>query len=149
MSADGYALVMLSRRALLPIAALLFLAQGWALAACSGTSASDAKDAVPDAADAWVVVMFEGRDDEFDGNLMDALLDTESAADQALADSNAGWIDGNDVGAHGYELYFVGNDPSEMWRALEPVFATAPVAWTRVELRKSLDDPSPKVLTQG
>lgn len=68
---------------------------------------------------------------------------------QALADIDAGWIDGNDVGAHGYELYFVGNDPSEMWRALEPVFAAAPVAWTRVELRTSLEDPSPTVLTQN
>ncbi|MGW9184009.1 hypothetical protein [Agromyces sp. NPDC055661] len=145
---------MLSRRALLvPAVVVSLLVPGLALAGCSATPAADAEAfdgeaSAPAAEYAWVVVMFEGRDDEFDVNLMDALLETELAADEALAAADAGWIDGNDVGAHGYELYFVGDDASTMWRALEPVFATAPVAWTRVELRNSFEDPAPKVLTQ-
>ena len=97
--------------------------------------------------DAWVVVMFEDRPAEFDGNLMDALLETELKADQALADANAGWIDGNDVGAHSYDLYFVGSDVDSMWSALEQVFKAAPVHWTRVELRNGLEDPAPRVIT--
>ena len=99
--------------------------------------------------DAWVVVMFEDREPEFDSNLMDQLLETELAADDALTEAGAGGIDGNEVGAHGYELYFVGDDAEAMWRALEPVFADAPVAWTRVELRNGLEDASPRVLLQG
>ncbi len=99
--------------------------------------------------DAWVVVMFEDRGDQFDVDLMDVLFDTEMAADTALAEADAGWIDGNDVGDYGYELYFVGDDAAEMWSLLDPVFADAPVAWTRVELRATLEDPSPEVLTQS
>lgn len=90
---------------------------------------------------------FEDRPEEFDGNLMDALLETELKADEALAEANAGWIDGNDVGAFGYELYFVGSEVNSMGDALEPVFSDAPVRWTRVELRNGLEDPDPKVIT--
>ncbi len=96
---------------------------------------------------AWVVVIFEDRPEKFDGNLMDALLETEMKADEALAEANAGWIDGNDVGAYGYELYFVGDDAESMWDALEPVFRDAPVAWTRVELRSGLEYPAPTLIT--
>ena len=103
--------------------------------------------AVPRDTDAWVVVIFEDRPEEFDGNLMEALFETEMRADEALAEANAGWIDGNDFGAHAYELYFVGEDVNVMWAALEPVFREAPVAWTRVELRNGLDDPTPTVIT--
>ncbi len=102
--------------------------------------------AVPQDTEAWVVVIFEDRPEEFDGNLMEALFETEMRADEALAEANAGWIDGNDVGAYGYELYFVGEDVDVMWAALEPVFRDAPVAWTRVELRTGLDDPTPTVI---
>ena len=96
--------------------------------------------------DEWVVVIFDGREQEFDLDLMGALLPTELAADQALAEAGIGWIDGNDVGANGYELYFVGSDAAAMWSVLEPVFAAAPVAWNRVELRAGLEDASPQVL---
>lgn len=89
--------------------------------------------------------MFEDRAERFDLGLMDALLETELAADEALGLADAGAIDGNDVGEHGYELYFTGDDPTVMWRVLEPVFAAAPVGWTRVELRNGLDDASPTV----
>ncbi|QDE34930.1 hypothetical protein FIV50_09085 [Microbacterium foliorum] len=98
-------------------------------------------------ADAWVVVIFEDRPEKFDGNLMDALLETEMKADEALAEANAGWIDGNDVGAYGYELYFVGDDAESMWDVLEPIFSDAPVAWTRVELRSGLEDLAPTLIT--
>lgn len=102
---------------------------------------------MPADTNAWVVVSFEDRPEEFDVDLMDALLETELKADEALAEANAGWIDGNDVGANGYELYFVGSDVDSLWSALEPVFAEAPVAWTRVELRNGLEDPAPRIIT--
>lgn len=72
-----------------------------------------------------------------------------TAESYSLAEAGAGWIDGNDVGDYSYELYFVGDDATEMWALLGPVFADAPVAWTRVELRETLEDPAPEVLTQG
>lgn len=98
--------------------------------------------------EAWVVVMFENRPKRFDGDLMKALVDTELAADQALIAAGAGIIDGNDVGEHGYELYFAGQDAETMWKILEPVFAKAPVRWTRVELYShGLDTQPTRVLT--
>ncbi|KJL33862.1 hypothetical protein [Microbacterium azadirachtae] len=129
--------------------ALALLALAWILSACSPSSAPTVAEEKIEGGDAWVVVMFEDRESEFDSNLMDQLLETELAADDALAEAGAGGIDGNEVGAHSYELYFVGDDAEAMWRALEPVFAAAPVAWTRVELRNGLEDAAPRVLLQG
>ncbi|MGC5225339.1 hypothetical protein ACPW96_22475 [Micromonospora sp. DT81.3] len=80
---------------------------------------------------------------------MEALLETELAADQALADAGAGWIDGNEVGNSTYELYFIGEDPELTWNMLEPVFAEAPVAWTQVELRNGLEYTAPTVLNSS
>ena len=106
-------------------------------------SAIDAEDI-----QAWVVVSFDDRQDEFDANLMDMLLETELKADEALAAAASGYIDGNDVGEHSYTLYFVGSDAGAMWTILEPMFAAAPVAWSRVELRDSFEDASPEVIEQ-
>ena len=118
------------------------------LAACAASAASEDAAEVTEEPNGWVVVRYEDRPDEFDGNLMEALLETELAADHALADSNTGWIDGNEVGDSTYELYFVGEDPQLMWDVLEPVFSQAPVSWTRVELRNGLQDPAPTVLNR-
>lgn len=93
--------------------------------------------------------MFENRTDEFDGNLMDALLDSEMRADEALAQADAGRIDGNDVGAYGYEQYFVGDDADSMWETLETAFRDAPVPWTQVEARNGLEDTSPTLILPG
>lgn len=147
-----------SRRPLIAAVPVLLAAAG-VLTACAPASAPQASVASASTSpaaepvevasaggDGWVVVMFEDRPAEFDTGLMDALLEMELAADEALGLANAGAIDGNDVGANGYELYFIGDDPMVMWRVLEPVFAAAPVAWTRVELRNGLDDTSPTVL---
>jgi len=134
------------------VLAVLALFTSGLLAACAPATStvptSDESDSQGSEGDdtAWVVVMFENREDEFDVNLMEALFETEMAADEALQIAEAGWIDGNDVGANGYELYFTGRDPKAMWQVLEPVFAQAPVAWTRVELRTGLEDPAPVVL---
>lgn len=146
----------MQRPPVLAFSVAVLIAGGAVLTACTLPPASSAVDATPvdepaageatAVGDAWVVVMFENRDDAFDLDLMDALLETEMAADSALAEADAGWIDGNDVGDHGYELYFVGDDPQVMWTALEPVFAAAPVPWTRVELRQGLEDEAPEVL---
>jgi hypothetical protein len=97
---------------------------------------------------AWVVVSFDDRQEEFDASLMDMLLETELQADEALAAADSGHIDGNDVGAYSYTLYFVGDDDEAMWAILEPVFAAAPVAWSEVELRDSFEDPTPEVFKQ-
>ncbi|MFJ6678783.1 hypothetical protein ACIQLK_06605 [Microbacterium sp. NPDC091382] len=156
----------MSPRALRLPAAMLFLAAGAALSACSpmsllqmrlsdvtgesdpDTSAEIIEESDPGAGDAWVTVSFEVNEEEFDVDLMDALFETELAADEALLDAGAGQIDGNGAGVGGYDLYFVGDDTAEMWRVLEPVFADAPVPWTRVELSDGLDDASPEVLTR-
>ncbi|GLI28526.1 hypothetical protein ARHIZOSPH14_27680 [Agromyces rhizosphaerae] len=115
----------------------------------AGLTTGTLAGAGPGAADAsaWVVVSFEG-DEQFDLGLMDALLPTELEADSALNRAGAGRIDGNDIGDHGYELYFVGDDADEMWEILGPVFAEAPVRWTGVELRDGLEDPSPTVIVR-
>ena len=94
------------------------------------------------------MVVFDDTDLEFDLGVMDALLETELAADDALTEAGVGMIDGNEVGDHSYELYFVGDEGEAMWRVLEPVFEDAPVPWTRVEIRSGLEDETPRVLTR-
>jgi len=98
--------------------------------------------------DDWVVITYADTQDRFDGNVMDALLDTELAADDALQASGAGFIEGNEIGEHQYDVFFVGSDREAMWRILEPVLATAPIEWTRVELRDGLEGGSPRVITR-
>ncbi|ROS23057.1 hypothetical protein [Cellulomonas sp. PhB150] len=114
------------------------------LAACAAPASDDAADAEPDN---WVVVTFGDTEHEFDTGAMDSLLSTEVRADDALQAAGAGWIDGNEVGDHQYDLYFAGSDREEMWALLEPVFAAAPIRWSRVELRDGLDDPAAIVVT--
>ncbi len=110
------------------------------------TGASPAASISVEAND-WVTVTFAGTNDEFDLGVMDALADTETAADEALQSSGAGWIDGNDIGEHEYNLYFNGYDRAVMWGILEPIFADAPLSWSRVELRGGLDTDEPTVIT--
>lgn len=98
--------------------------------------------------DDWVIVTYADTEDRFDGSVMDALLDTELAADAALQDAGAGSIDGNEIGENQYDLYFIGEDRETMWHILEPVFAAAPLPWSRAELRDGLEDTSPQVITQ-
>lgn len=96
-------------------------------------------------ADAWVVVTYAVSDD--DDPAMLTLLSTETAADDALQDAGAGSIDGNEVGQGVYDMYFVGDDAQDMWTVLEPVLASAPLRWQKVELRDGLEDPDPQILT--
>lgn len=102
-----------------------------------------------DAEEQRVVVAFGGSDDAMPVGWMDRLLPVEEAAIEALEGSGLGSIDGNEIGDHGYELYFVGNDRHAMWAALESVLRESPVPWTRVELRVDLEDPDPIVLVPG
>jgi hypothetical protein len=95
--------------------------------------------------DAWVVVTYAVAAD--DDPAMLTLLSTETAADDALQDAGVGRIDGNEVGQGDYDMYFVGDDAQDMWTVLEPVLASAPVRWQKVELRDSLEDPDPQVLS--
>lgn len=96
--------------------------------------------------DDWVIVKFQGQENS-DGDLMDALLETEIAADRALQDAGIGSIDGNEVGDGGYEIYFVGQDREAMWAILRPIVDQAPIPWSTAELRQGLDDKSPQVVT--
>lgn len=114
------------------------------LSACGATAPADAPGAEPDH---WVVVTFGGTEGQFDLDTMGSMLETEVAADEALQAAEAGWIDGNDIGDYQYDLYFVGHDREEMWSLLKPIFASAPIEWSRVELRDGLNDPSAVVLT--
>lgn len=116
------------------------------LTACAAPVSGAPAGAQPDH---WVVVTFGDTEDRFDLDAMDSLLDTELAADEALQAAGAGWIDGNEIGEHQYDLYFAGTDREEMWAVLEPVFAAAPIRWSRVELRDGLDDPAAIVVTPG
>jgi len=80
-------------------------------------------------------------------NEMDALLDTALAADTALGDAGAGAVGGNEEADGEYRLYFVGLDRHRMWQILEPVFAEAPLKWSRVELFQNLgEDPDEVIL---
>ena len=94
----------------------------------------------------WVVLTFSGAEDAFPVGWMDALLPLEEAAIDALAESGTGDIDGNEIGEHGYELYFVGEDRHAVWATIEPIFRDSPVPWSKVELRSSLEDSDPIVL---
>ncbi|WP_421742317.1 hypothetical protein [Cellulomonas sp.] len=109
------------------------------LTACAVPAAGDPSGDEPDN---WVVVSFADTAGQFDLDTMDSLLDTELAADEALQAAGAGGIDGNEIGEHQYDIYFVGTDREEMWSVLEPVFAAAPIMWSRVELHDGLDDPA-------
>lgn len=135
----------------LPVIAALAIAVLTVLAGCAVSTWVTVDEEDDDGTvegQAWVVVMFEDRPKRFDDDLMKVLLDTELAADRALLAAGAGAIDGNDVGQHGYELYFAGHDAETMWKVLEPVFARAPVPWTRVELYShGLDAKPTKVLS--
>ncbi len=124
--------------------AMSFIGVLMSLAVLTGCSPSDLTEAEPED---WVVVSFLDTNERFDSQTMDALLDYEVAADEALRSADAGWIDGNDVGDHQYDLYFNGYDRFEMWDLLKPVFDSAPVSWSRVELRQGLDDENPDVIT--
>ncbi|MFJ4173447.1 hypothetical protein [Microbacterium sp. NPDC089696] len=112
-----------------------------------GPATDDAAALEGEAADGTVLVLFRGRDEEFDLGLMDDMLQTELAADAALQEAGAGWIDGNAIGRGEYQLYFIGEDPERMWEIIEPIFADAPIAWSRVELWDGLDDDAPVVIT--
>jgi hypothetical protein len=96
----------------------------------------------------WVIVSFQGSEEEMPGNWLNALLPTEMAAIEALESADIGTIDGNDIGDHEYQLYFVGDDRHAVWEVLAPIFAEAPVAWSRVELRRNFEDPNPDVITK-
>jgi len=136
------------------LAAAMVVLGAIGLTACAGdplapTTASQPTDSVEAvmSTEHWVVVTFGGQEAWMSGDLLDQLLPTEMAADEALTESGVGYIDGNDIGANEYQLYFVGEDRQELWAVLEPIFAAAPVQWTKVSLMASLDDPDPIILT--
>ena len=97
-------------------------------------------------ADDWIIVHFADNPRYSSADAFDRLENTEFAADDALAATGEGWLDGNEVGGESYDLYFFGYEKSRMWAVLEPVFDEAPLAWTSVELLDDLDDPTPTII---
>ena len=110
-------------------------------------SVGAAVDPEPADGDDWVVVVFT-TEKWIDAKVMDLLLETELKAAEAVESAGVGVIDGNEVGAGSYELFFVGSDREAMWRVLKPAFAEAPVKWSRVELRHGFEDPAPRVIVR-
>lgn len=132
------------RLLMLLIAGACVLLSGCAVVAL-GLIRDEADTKLDEADSDWVVVTFTLKPGS-PNDSMDVLLDTELAADAALQDASAGSIDGNEVGAGEYELYFVGHDRHLMWQVLEPVFAKAPLKWSRVELYQTLAEDPDEVL---
>ncbi len=93
----------------------------------------------------WVVITYTLQPGA-EASAMDVLLETELAAEAALRDTGAGVIDGNEVGDGEYQLYFLGPDRHRMWQVLKPVFAAAPLTWSRVELFQSLNEEPVEVI---
>lgn len=130
---------------MLLIAGACLLLSGCAVVAL-GLIGDEDETSVDEADSDWVVVTFTLKPGS-PTDAMDVLLETELAADAALQDASAGSIDGNEVGAGEYQLYFVGPDRHQMWEVLEPVFAKAPLKWSRVELYQTLaEDPDEVIL---
>lgn len=110
-----------------------------------GLIGDEAQTRVDEADIDWVVVIYTLTPGSPAGAMN--LLDTEMAANAALKNAGAGWIDGNEVDAGEYQLYFVGPDRRQMWQVLEPIFASAPLNWSRVELYRTLaEDPDEVIL---
>lgn len=105
----------------------------------------DANVEEPDA-EGRVIVSFTGSESEFPVDWIDRLGPTETAAIAAIERARLGTIEGNEIGDNSYELTFVGNDGLAIWAAIKPTFDLAPVRWSRVEIRRSLEDPSPTVI---
>jgi len=105
----------------------------------------DDEASVDEADGDWVIVTFTLKPGS-PTDPMGVLLETESAADAALQDAGAGSLDGNELGTGEYQLYFVGPDRHQMWQILEPVFAKAPLQWSRVELYQTLAEDPDKVI---
>jgi hypothetical protein len=128
------------------------VAAGFVVAALAATSSactalSPWSNVAPQEADDWVVVTFGGTADRFDLDVLDSLFSTENAADEALQGAGAGWLDGNEIGDHQYDVYFTGYDSEVMWSIIGPIFAGAPAEWTRIELRDGLNDMDATVFT--
>lgn len=116
-------------------------------AAVPGASASWSADDADLSTEDLVVVVF-ALDSEFGGeDLLDAMWPVEEEALAAIEDAGLGYLDGNDVGAGEYSLYFYGDDRARMWELLEPIMRTAPVPLARVELWPSGEGTEPEVLT--
>lgn len=70
----------------------------------------------------------------------------EDRAAAALESSGAGYIDGNEIGASEYALYFYGTDREAMWQVLEPIMRDAPIPLSRVELWPPGESAEPTVI---
>ena len=82
-----------------------------------------------------VLVVFS-LDAEFgDESTLEEMWPIEDRAIGALEASGLGYIDGNEIGASEYALYFYGTDREALWRLLEPIMRDAPIPLSRVELR--------------
>jgi len=119
----------------------------WMRGALEDSPVGDVDESYGSDFDDWVIVHFADNDDYSSKDAFDQLFDTETVADEALWEHEAGLIDGNEFGTGSYDIYFVGEDRATMWEVLEPVFDDAPLAWTSVELFDGLEDPAPTLIS--
>ncbi|SIT78756.1 hypothetical protein SAMN05880545_1927 [Microbacterium sp. RU33B] len=93
-----------------------------------------------------VLVVF-ALDTEFgDDSTLEQMWAVEDRAAAALETSGSGYIDGNEIGASEYALYFYGTDREDVWQVLEPIMRDAPIPLSRVELWPPGESAEPTVI---
>lgn len=93
-----------------------------------------------------VLVVFALEAEFGDDRTLEQMWEVEDRAAAALETSGAGYIDGNEIGAAEYALYFYGADREAMWQVLEPIMRDAPIPLTRVELWPPGESAEPTVI---
>ncbi len=84
----------------------------------------------------WVAVKFEHRSFQFDVELMNRLIQFEFDTATAVTRAGVGSADGNEIGAHSYDLFWDGPDVDRLWQTIEPLLTLAPAAWTTAEIHR-------------
>jgi hypothetical protein len=84
----------------------------------------------------WIAVKFEQRVEQFDVELMDRLMKFEFLAANVISAAGVGMPDGNEIGAHSYDLFWDGPDVDTLWRVIEALLPVAPATWTTAEIHR-------------
>ncbi|WP_193599362.1 hypothetical protein [Microbacterium sp. YJN-G] len=85
----------------------------------------------------WVAVKFQHRPAPFDIEVMTRLMQFEFDTATAVTAAGVGWADGNEIGAHSYDLFWDGPDVDALWGTIEPLLRLAPAAWTTAEIHRA------------
>lgn len=129
------------------LGALISSTTGCAYAAIpAATPAASAADEYLEYTEDLVLAVF-ALDAEFGSDsTLEAMWAVEDEAMEALEEADAGYIDGNEIGAGEYSLYFYGTNRETMWEVLKPILEEAPIPLSRVELWPPEDDAEPTII---